>query len=158
MIFSFWNIRLNADIGYNHFKGNYQNILIDKKTITQGINIISNFIISKKRGIYLTVPLSNNIQHYSQNILVKNQFVANIWFRKILFAGNGSLNLGISDVFKSSKDRYHTELSNANFDESYYYGNSVISVLFNYKFGKKTIKSQRNRVTSNNEEKNRLTK
>ena len=152
----FWFFRLNANFSYISYKGNYQNNLINQSTLFPAISMLHGFTISKEKKLYSSINMSNNFQHYSQNILVKNQFIANISVTKISKNNKLQYSLSLSDIFKSSADKYFIEQPTQNITEQYYYDARGVSLSIKYNFGSQKIKNQRERNTSNSEEKQRI--
>lgn len=138
------------------FKGAYQSNVINQTSAYPTISFLNGFTISKERKIYTTINIANVFKHYSQNVLVKNRFVSNVDFTKINSGNKLQFGLSVSDIFKTAWDNYLIQETSQNFKEKYYYDSRGVSLSVKYNFGSQKIKNERERNTSNSEEKERI--
>jgi Outer membrane protein beta-barrel family len=150
------NVRYSLIGTLLHFEGSYQNVIIDKKTLNVNLDLSTNYIVSKRLKLYSTIALSNNFPHYSENTFVRNQLRAQFYARKVMADGKAILSLIISDVLRSSKDRYQTLLQGVQLNESYYYDSKAISISFTYQFGTKKKTPTKAFKAANNDVQERL--
>lgn len=152
----FWFFRVNANMSFIGFKGAYQSNVINQTSAYPTISFLNGFTISKERKIYTTINIANVFKHYSQNVLVKNRFVSNVDFTKINSGNKLQFGLSVSDIFKTAWDNYLIQETSQNFKEKYYYDSRGVSLSVKYNFGSQKIKNERERNTSNSEEKERI--
>lgn len=152
----FWFFRATANYSNVKFKGQYEYTLINQSSSYPNLTMLNGLTLSKDKKIYTTITISNFFEHYSENVLVGNQFVANISFTKISKNNNLQFGLSISDVFRSSVDNYFIKQSYQNITQQYYYDSKGISLSVKYGFGSSSIRKIRERSKSNKEEKERI--
>lgn len=68
----------------------------------------------------------------------------------------GNLKLGLSDIFHSQKARVNSTLTGNTYNFEQIRNSRNLRLTFTYRFGKMTVKSERNRSTGLDDEQKRL--
>jgi iron complex outermembrane recepter protein len=90
------------------------------------------------------------------NFVNRRQGVMDIGVAKKLWDGDGTLKLGFSDVFKTSRWASYTELGKLRMDMSGTWEGQRVSVNFSYRFGNKNVQGARERKSGLEDEKSRV--
>ncbi len=152
----YWFLRVSSNISYVRFKGQYGNTIINHASSFPLISMLNAFTISKAQRIYATVNTSNIFEHYSTNVIVKNQFVANVGLTKTSKNSKVQFGLNVTDVFRTGTDRYVIEQRQLNNTQEYYFDNLGILFSVKYGFGNLSFQRSRKNIKSNTEEKERI--
>ncbi|MGY0035605.1 outer membrane beta-barrel protein [Pedobacter sp. NJ-S-72] len=68
----------------------------------------------------------------------------------------GNLKLGINDIFHTQNTRIYNTLPGNNYNLTQSGNTTSVRITFTYRFGKATVKAERNRPTGFDEEQKRL--
>lgn len=140
---AWWRLSATALAGYIVSKGGYAGIPIDNKSSLFSISANQTFTISKKKGISCTVIATNTFPFTIVNTRVGDRFETEIRVRKS--AGPFNITLSAADLFRSNKDAYNVRANDLRIVQYYYYDLRSVALAVSYNFGKKTVKSKRDR-------------
>ncbi|RYG00181.1 MAG: TonB-dependent receptor, partial [Chitinophagaceae bacterium] len=154
-----WNINLYANVFNNHYTGIYQNGAKNDDVDLQFTSLMSNmthsFTIGKKgwnaeiSGWYRTKG--------ADGLLVINDMGAmNTAVSKTILKKQGTLKLGVRDVFYTQQFSGYARYSNVDVNLNGRRDTRQVNLSFNYRFGKKNIAPERRRRTGATDEQNRV--
>jgi hypothetical protein len=152
----FWFFRITTNLSYIKFSGQYNNSFLEQASLYPTISMIIGITISKEKKLYTTLNISNSFEHYSTNVVVRNQFQANLGFNKSSKDDRVQIAVNISDIFRTSLDNYVMRQTSVVNTQQYYYDARAVSISLKYAFGKKTIPKVKDHTKSNSEEKERI--
>ena len=147
-----WDINFNPDFSYYQFK-DYQGFL-NKWSKDLVLDLDQNFKISK------TISATLNT-HYESSVFYglsynKPVFIMNPGISKQLLNRTASINLSVSDIFNTYKDRYQTMYRNLDITSYDKKETRIVHLSFVYNFGKRTVKGARKHATGNGDEVKRM--
>ena len=131
-----------ADLNSKQFSGNFY--AQNNFTLTK--------LISADAGLMLSTP---QIQGAFR---IQTIFNADAGLRYNFPNKMGNLKFGVSDIFHTQKARLVSTLANNNYNLEQYSTTTTARLTFTYRFGKMTVKSERNRATGLDDEQKRLGK
>ena len=154
-----WNINLYTNVFNNHYEGMYlnggKNDPIDIQFTTFTGNMTNSFTIGKKgwnaelSGWYRTKG--------ADGLLVINDMGAmNAAVSKTILKKQGTLKLGIRDIFYTQQFSGYAKYSNVDVNLNGRRDTRQVNLSFTYRFGKKNIAPERRRRTGATDEQNRV--
>lgn len=159
-LLKWWNLSLYSGVFNNQYKGLYtdgsKNIPVSLNVNNLDANLTSSFSFAKTWTAELSGWYSSSP---SEGLMIARPMGAmNVALAKQLFNKNGSLKIGVRDLFRTSNfsgySRYaDVDLSVANDRRR---DNRQFNVSFTYKFGKGNIKPARRRTGGAGDEENRV--
>jgi hypothetical protein len=152
---AWWRFSGTVVTGYVLTRGAYANdINIRNNTAQLILSANQTFTISKKAGISGTMIVTNSFPGTIVNTRIGNRLDTDIRLRKA--AGAFNITLSAQDLFKSNKDRFSYTLGDLRIKDNYYNDTRSVALAVAYSFGKKTVKSNRDRDTGSDDVKDRL--
>jgi hypothetical protein len=147
-----WDINFNPDFSYYQFI-DYQGYL-NKWSKDLILDLDQNFTLSK------TISATLNT-HYESSVFyglsyVKPVFIMNPGISKQILNRAATINLSVSDIFNTEKDRYQTMYKNLDITSYDKKETRIVHLSFVYNFGKRTVKSARKHTTGNSDEVKRM--
>ena len=79
---------------------------------------------------------------------LKSMGYVDLGLRKTIMKGNGSLKLGVNDVFNSRQFRFDVVYGSVNNQSKHEMDTRVVNLTFNYKFGNKNVKQNKARKST----------
>lgn len=150
-----WNCTGTFLLGYVVTKGTYaDDITINNKTVAVTFATNQTFTLSKKGGLSSTVIVTNSFPATIVNTRIGNRLDTELRLRKT--AGKFNITLSAQDLFKSNLDKYNYTLGTLDVRDNYYNDTRSAALALSYSFGKKTVKSKRDRDTGSQDVKSRL--
>jgi iron complex outermembrane receptor protein len=146
-----WHI--DADFSAFHDKYVYkQDMLAKKATNSITFNLFQSFKLTPK----LSAQVAGDYE--SPTYFVISQYKALYWLnaalRYSILRNNGSIRLGVSDIFNTEMESYHTNYTNLDLTGKEKFGSRFIQATFTYHFGNLSIRAHSNKDSS--EEQKRL--
>lgn len=147
-----WDINFNPDFSYYQFI-DYQGYL-NKWSKDLILDLDQNFTIGK------TISATLNT-HYESSVFYglsynKPVFIMNPGISKQVLNKAATINLSVSDIFNTYKDRYQTMYRNLDITSYDKKETRIINLSFVYNFGKRTVKGARKHTTGNSDEVKRM--
>jgi hypothetical protein len=147
-----WDINFNPDFSYYQFK-DYQGFL-NKWSKDLILDLDQDFKISK------TIAATLNT-HYESSVFYglsynKPVFIMNPGISKRILNRAATINLSVSDIFNTYKDRYQTMYQNLDITSYDKKETRIVHLSFVYNFGKRTVKGARKHTTGNGDEVKRM--
>lgn len=147
-----WDINFNPDFSYYQFK-DYQGFL-NKWSKDLILDLDQDFKISKTMSATLNTHYESSVFYglsYNKPVFIMNPGIS----KKILNRA-ASINLSVSDIFNTNRDRYQTMYKNLDITSYDKKETRIIHLSFVYNFGKRTVKGARKHTTGNGEEVRRM--
>lgn len=147
-----WNFNFDVNTSYQRYK-DYEGQL-DQGTFDGIFKLNNQLMLPDGWGVNLLqfyeVPTYYAIYYY------RSSYYTNGAISKKLFGNRMAINLSVSDIFNSRRDRYVSQYSNLDLigldkKETRIYSGSVT-----YYFGKRTVKANRRRTSGDAEEQSRI--
>jgi len=113
-------------------------------------NFILSTLLTADAGLNLSSPQIDGVYK------VKSMFNADAGMRYNFPNQLGNLKLGVSDIFHTQRARIFSTLPGNGFNLEQWGTSTNVRLTFTYRFGKKTVKSERNRSTGLDDEQKRL--
>jgi iron complex outermembrane receptor protein len=147
-----WDINFNPDFSYYQFI-DYQGFL-NKWSKDLILDLDQDFKISK------TIAATLNT-HYESSVFYglsynKPVFVMNPGISKRVLNKAATINLSVSDLLNTAKDRYQTMYRNLEITSYDKKETRIVHLSFVYNFGKRTVKGARKHTTGNGDEVKRM--
>ncbi len=147
-----WDINFNPDFSYYQFK-DYQGFL-NKWSKDLILDLDQDFKITK------TISATLNT-HYESSVFYglsynKPVFIMNPGISKQILHKAATINLSVSDIFNTYKDRYQTMYRNLDITSYDKKETRIVHLSFVYNFGKRTVKGARKHTTGNGDEVRRM--
>jgi outer membrane receptor protein involved in Fe transport len=150
-----WNMNNNVLGYYKVIKApNLNGNNLNSKQFSANLYVQNNFtissLISADAGLMYSTP------QIDAAFKIKSMFNADAGIRYNFPNKLGNLKLGVSDVFHTQKARIYSTLPGNVYNLEQYGTTTNARLTFTYRFGKMTVKSERNRSTGLDEEQRRL--
>lgn len=151
-----WSINSSSLLGYIETIGSYatNNVVINSKTTLFDVSMNQMFVLSKEKGLSLTIYAKNTFPVTIVNTEIKNRLETELTLRKKM--GNFNMSLSARDLFRSNKDRYTIQVDPIQIRDTNYHDTQSVALALQYTFGKTTVKNQRYRDTGNSDIQRRL--
>lgn len=151
-----WRLNATSLFGHVQTTGSYADdtISIDSNTLLYSLSANQAFILSKEKGLSLTVFAKNTFPFTLVNTEIGNRLETEIVLRKNI--GNFSLSLSGRDLFRSNKDLYDIRVGDIRINDTNYHDTRSVAFAVRYAFGKSTVKDQRYRDPGNSDIQRRL--
>lgn len=155
IIYKWYSAFINTNFNYSHYKANLGiGRTIDLDAFTFNIYMQNTF----KLGKGYTAELSgwfNSPSIWEGTFKAKSMGNVDIGVQKQILKGKGNLKLSVSDIFFISKWHVTSNFAGQYFDATGHWESRQFKINFNYRFGKSTVKSSRQRTTGTEEENKR---
>lgn len=150
-----WNVNTNILAYHKQLKApNLNGFDLNSSQFTGNIYMQHNFtlspLFSADASVFYSTPQIDGA--YNLNTF----FTSDAGLRYNFPNKAGNLKLGVSDVFHSQKPRITSTLEGNEYDLKQWGTSRQVRLTFTYRFGKSTVKSERNRKTGLDDEQKRL--
>ncbi|CAL2109232.1 Outer membrane receptor proteins, mostly Fe transport [Tenacibaculum sp. 190130A14a] len=151
-----WRINSSSLLGHIQTTGSYanNNVSINSKTLLFNLALNQMIMISKEKGLSLTIYTKNTFPVTIVNTEIGNRLETELALRKNI--GNFNISLSARDIFRSNKDRYNINVGGIKINDTNYHDTQSVALAIRYAFGKTTVKNQRYRSTGNSDIQRRL--
>jgi len=150
---TWWDAKFLLDIAYQRLKAYPGNGDLDKGTPDINFSSTQHFTIGTTIDADIIGKYeSPNFYGIGQN---KSQYEVNADISKKLFNKNGTLSLGINDIFNTYRDRSTINYQNLNMTVYDKIETRKVTLNFTYRFGNISLKGTKKHDTGNEEEQNR---
>jgi iron complex outermembrane receptor protein len=150
---AWWSGNISLDASYQRIKAYTENGNLNKGTQDVIFSSIQNFKVSN------TVAAEISGKYESPNFYGIGQFKANYWVNaalsKQVLNKNGTIRLGLTDIFNTRRDRTTINYQNLNMTIYDKVETRIFRIGFTYRFGNRTLKSTAKHATGNEDEQNR---
>jgi len=150
-----WNMNNNVLGYYKQIKApDLNGANLNSKQFSGNFYVQNNFTVTSQ--ISADAGLMYSTPQIDGAFKIKSMFNADAGLRYNFPNKMGNLKLGVSDVFHSQKARIFSTLPGNVYNLEQYGTTTSARLTFTYRFGKMTVKSERNRATGLDEEQRRL--
>lgn len=146
--------RINFTSFYNDFQSSIPSGTLDNQNLAYYIYIGNEFNLPAD----IAFELSGNYQSKATYGMfdIEPQYSLDFGFSKDILKGNGSLKIGVNDVFYTRRNKVFVRQDDIILDVFQKNDSRRVKVSFKYKFGNNKLKSVRKRSTATEDEKSRL--
>jgi len=150
-----WNMTNNIVSYYKQIQApNLNGTDLNSKQFSGNLNVQNSFTLSKQwaadAGVYASTPQIDG------GFKLKSMLSSDAGLRYNFPDQNGNLKLGVGDIFHSQKARIYSTLPGNVYTLEQYGSSTNVRLTFTYRFGKTSVKSERNRATGLDAEQRRL--
>lgn len=150
----FWFVSFNSTAFYTNVNTTTGNTKVKNNSFGFNATMFNNFSLPKSLSIDVfmiyAAPFASTVFKY------KNSSFINIGFHMPVLKGKGTLNLFVSDIFKTARTNYSTRQNGINLTYNRVYDDRYGNISLNYRFGSKKLKQVRERKTGIETEKTRM--
>ena len=127
---------------------------MNTKQFSANLYAQNNFTISKLFSA--DAALIFNTPESEAAFKIRTKFRADAGLRYNFPNKTGNLKLGVNDIFHTQNTRIYSTLPGNNYTLNQVANTTSVRITFTYRFGKMTVKAERNRSTGFDEEQKRL--
>ncbi|MFK8009957.1 MAG: TonB-dependent receptor [Saprospiraceae bacterium] len=146
--------RINLTSFYNDFKSSIPSGTLDNQNLAYHIYIGNEFNLPADIVFELSGTYQSNVTYGMFDI--KPQYGLDFGFSKDIFKGDGSVKIGVDDIFYSRRNNVFVRQDDIILDIFQRNDTRRVKVSFKYKFGNNKLKSVRKRSTATEDEKSRI--
>lgn len=151
---AWWTSIYDIDASYQRYVAYPQYGNLNKATGDLIINTTQDFQLSKTIAAQLTAKYES-ATFYGINQF-RPTFIANAGLSKSLFSNMGKLSIGLTDIFKTYRDRSFTNYQNLNLRIVDVREYRKVTVSFSYRFGRSTVKGAAKHSIGNEDVQSRM--
>ncbi|AMR34312.1 hypothetical protein A0256_24090 [Mucilaginibacter sp. PAMC 26640] len=155
-ITKWWNVLVDADASYQHYKAYPENGNLDKSTGDLILSLNQSFSISSRVSAEISsryeTPNFYGVRQYKSNYYV------NAGISTQVFGKRGKLSLNVADIFNTNRDRAYININNLDLRIIGKPETRIGRLSFSYRFGKGTVKGAIRHDTGNEGEQDRMRK
>ena len=153
-VFKWWNMINNADLYYNHFRGDLGGSSLNNGAAAADIKTDNNFTF--KKGWAAELNASFNSGGRDGYMVARPQWALSPGVQKTILKNKGTLRFNVTDVFWTNLPKAVITYPGKYIERWHAFRESRIGTLtFTYRFGKSTVQSARRRTTGSEEERQR---
>lgn len=150
----FWFVSFNSTAFYTNVNTTINNAPVKNNSFGFNATVFSNFMLPKSMSLDVffiyAAPFASTVFKYKASSFL------NVGFHMPVLKGKGTLNLFVSDIFRTARTSYLTRQNDINLTYYRSYDDRYGNISLNYRFGSKTLKQIRERRTGIESEKTRM--